>query len=47
MQSRTKCLAKSKKMGQNWRGPENFDISFCLNFDDKFQILIYGGETGH
>ena len=22
-----------KKIRQNWTGPENFDISFCVSFD--------------
>lgn len=46
LQSVTKYKAISKKIKQNWRRPEQFDMSFSASLDRYYQKLISGGEVG-
>ena len=38
-------MANSKDITKNWRRPEYWDISFCMNFSHKRQLQISGKET--
>ena len=40
-------LQQQKKILQNWAGPENFDICFCVNLDSYCQKTIFEGEADH
>ena len=42
-----KYFAKGRKIMQNWTRPENFDMCFCVRFDQNCQKLIFGGEIRH
>ena len=45
--SQKKLMGQSKEINQNWMGPRNFDICFCVNFSCYNQSLIPGKEAGH
>ena len=38
---------KEKKIKQNWKRAENFEIYFCVSFHRYRQKMIPGGKTGH
>ena len=40
LQSQVNYLDQIKKIKQNWRGPEIFDICFCLIFDRCYKVLF-------
>ena len=40
----TKYFAESKKSKQSWKRPENFNIYFCVSFDNYFQKLNLEGH---
>ena len=43
----TNLIRQSEGIKQNWTGPRNFHIFFCVVFSCYDQSLISGRETGH
>ena len=47
LHSRKQLMRQSKEIKENWKGPKNFKIGFCVIFGSYDQNFISGGETGH
>ena len=45
--SHKKLIEQSKEIKQNWKGSNNFDICFYINFSCYDQSLISGSVTVH
>ena len=45
MQSRTKFMKQCREIQKNWIGLKNFDICFCVTFEQQYNSFTFGRAT--